>query len=204
MEIIITFILYFLVFALIHSVLATDHVKNKVEKYTGDWFRFYRLLYNFLSVITFAPVLILWIENTSSSPLFYIIPGVLYPVFVLVRLLAAGMIAYAAYQTDFFDFIGIRHIHGKTGNKLITKGAYRLVRHPLYTGTIILLFTKMEMSFLDITAVFLISAYMVIGAFIEEKRLRSVFGDEYREYQERVSMLVPTRWISQRISQIIN
>jgi protein-S-isoprenylcysteine O-methyltransferase Ste14 len=51
------------------------------------------------------------------------------------------------------------------------------------------------MSQLELTASSLVSIYFVVGAIIEEKRLVLTFGDEYRRYKQRVSMLVPVKWI---------
>ena len=53
----------------------------------------------------------------------------------------------------------------------------------------------MEMSQLDLIAVLLVSIYLIIGAFIEERRLLSVFGEEYRKYQQQVSMFIPVKWV---------
>jgi protein-S-isoprenylcysteine O-methyltransferase Ste14 len=190
--VIITLIFYFLVFAVVHSVLATDFVKRKAERLLGDTFRFYRIIYVIISFITFAPAFFIWITYTGSTPLAYRIPGLLYPFFLLIRILALGLFAYAAFQTDILELIGLRR---NAKNKLITTGAYGIVRHPLYAGGIILLFTKTEMSQLDLTAVLLVSIYLIIGAFIEEKRLLEIFGEEYRKYQQRVSMFIPAKWV---------
>jgi protein-S-isoprenylcysteine O-methyltransferase Ste14 len=113
-------------------------------------------------------------------------------------MLGTGLFVYAAFQTDMLEFTGIRQIYAKNvkpENRLITKGAYGIVRHPLYTGGIIALFTKMEMSLLDLTAVLLVSIYLIVGAFIEERRLISAFGEDYRKYQQQVSMFIPVKWI---------
>ncbi|MCZ7356647.1 MAG: isoprenylcysteine carboxylmethyltransferase family protein [Candidatus Methanoperedens sp.] len=188
--VIITFIFYFLVFAVFHSALATDFVKEEAERLLGNKFRFYRIIYVIISLITFAPAFFIWI--IGSTPLAYFIPGWLYPFFLLVRMLALGLFAYAAFQTDVLEFIGLRR---SAKNELITTGAYGIVRHPLYAGGIILVFTKTEMSQLDLTAVLLVSIYLIIGAFIEEKRLLEIFGEEYRKYQNNVSMFIPIKWI---------
>ncbi|MCZ7393407.1 MAG: isoprenylcysteine carboxylmethyltransferase family protein [Candidatus Methanoperedens sp.] len=190
MNIIISFILYFLVFAGLHSLLAADYIKDKGEKLLGKGYRFYRIMYTIISFLTFAPAFFIWVSFTGSTPLVYSLPESLYPVIILIRLGALGMFVYASYQTDVLEFMGIRQ---KAKNILITGGAYGIVRHPLYTGGILLLFTKMEMSQLDIIAVLLVSIYLIIGAFIEERRLLSVFGEEYRKYQQQVSMLIPVK-----------
>lgn len=192
MNVIITFIFYFLFFALIHSLLAADYIKNKAQNQLGKEFRFYRIIYTLISLLTFAPAFLVWATYTGSTPLVYSLPESLYPVIILIRLSALGIFVYASYQTDILEFTGIRQ---KVKNTLITNGAYGIVRHPLYASGMLLLFTKMEMSRLDLVASALVSIYLIIGAYIEERRLLSVFGEEYRKYQQRVSMFIPVKWI---------
>lgn len=191
MNIILNFILYFLIFTIIHSALATDYIKNKAQRLLGERYRFYRMIYTLISIPAFAPAFLVWIKYSGSTPIVYSIPQWYYPLIILARMLAFGIFAYALYQTDILDFTGIKQTHGKP--ILITNGAYGIVRHPLYTSGILLLVTKMEMSRLDLIAVLLVSIYLIIGAYIEERRLLSVFGDEYRRYREHVSMFIPVK-----------
>ncbi|MCX9013825.1 MAG: isoprenylcysteine carboxylmethyltransferase family protein [Candidatus Methanoperedens sp.] len=197
MNIVLVFVLYFAGFALIHSILATDYIKNKVRITMGEGFRFYRLVYSFLSVLTFAPAFYIWIRYAASTPLVYSIPQWLFPVIVLIRLAGAGLFVYAVFQTGLLDFVGIKP---KNVNVLITKGAYALVRHPLYTGGIMVLAAKMEMTLLDITAVLLVSVYLIAGAFIEEGRLLRLFGKEYEKYSDEVSMFIPVKYAAKMLS----
>ena len=132
---------------------------------------------------------------SNSTPVIYAIPQNFYPVVVLVRLGAIGMFGYAMLQIDVLEFIGIKR---QKKNVLITGGAYGIVRHPLYTAGILLLVTQMKMTLLDLTAVLLVTGYLLIGAFIEERRLLSVFGDEYRKYQEQVPMFIPVKWFMKK------
>ncbi len=200
LSVIITFIFVFFIFAAIHSLLATDYIKKRAEKQLKHQFRYYRIFYNLIGFITFAPVLLIWIMNTSSTPPVYSIPEWLYPFILLMRLAAIGLFSYAAYQIGVLDFAGIRQISGKSKNMLITKGAYGIVRHPLYTGGIIILFTKIYMTQFDLTAFVLVSFYSITGALIEEKRLISIYGEEYRKYQQEVSMFIPVKWILKTVN----
>lgn len=100
----------------------------------------------------------------------------------LLQLLAFGLFGYALLQKDMLEFAGLRQ--SKSESKLITDGVYRIVRHPLYLAGIILIFTKPEMTLLDLTAAALVSIYFITGAYIEERRLVSTFGDRYRKYQQ--------------------
>lgn len=193
MNVIITFIFYFFVFAGLHSLLATDYIKDKAMMLFRKGFRFYRLMYTFISIFTFVPAFLVWLKYTDSTPIVYSLPEQLYPLIILVRSGALVMFVYAVFQTGILEFIGIRQ--EETKKILITSGAYGIVRHPLYTGGVILLFTRMDMSQLDLIAVLLVSVYLVIGAFIEERRLLPVFGEEYRRYQQEVSMFIPVKWV---------
>jgi protein-S-isoprenylcysteine O-methyltransferase Ste14 len=193
MNIILNFVLYFLIFAIIHSALATDYIKNKAQKLLGEKYRFYRIIYTLISIPTFAPAFIVWIKYSGSTPLVYSIPQWAYPLIILTRVVALGIFAYASYQTDILVFIGLKPNHEKT--ILITNGAYGIVRHPLYASGILLLVTKMEMSRLDLIAVMFVSVYLIIGAYIEERRLLSVFGDDYRKYRKQVSMFIPVKLV---------
>lgn len=57
---------------------------------------------------------------------------------------------------------------------------------------------------LDATAVIvniILSVYVIVGTLLEERKLIREFGDEYREYQKKVSMLFPVKWIKARLSR---
>jgi protein-S-isoprenylcysteine O-methyltransferase Ste14 len=196
MNILLTFTLYFLFFAVFHSILAMDHAKNKAAKLMGKGYRYYRLIYSIISFPLIIPAYLVWVSSSKFSPLVYAIPDNLYPLVILVRLCALGLFGYAALQTDVLEFIGIKREKKKS---LITRGPYAIVRHPLYLSGILVLITNMRMTQIDLLAVLLISGYCVIGAFIEEKRLLLVYGDEFKEYREQVSMFIPVKWFVKKM-----
>ena len=37
------------------------------------------------------------------------------------------------------------------------------------------------------------TTYILLGIYLEERDLIEMFGDQYREYKQRVSMLIPWR-----------
>lgn len=198
------FIFFFMIFAAIHSFMASDFFKNRMERYLKKNFRFYRFIYTVISFITFAPVMLTWMINSGSTPIIYSVPQTLHPLLYLIRLAGIGLFVYAAIQTDIFEFIGIRQLQNtmKGKNVLTTRGAYGIVRHPLYFGGIIVLLTMFRMTKLDAIAVTMISIYLVLGAFLEEKRLLVIFGEEYKNYQKKVSMLIPAKWLKSIIERI--
>lgn len=201
MNVILNFILYFLIFAIIHSALAADYIKNKAQRLLGKRYRFYRIIYTLISIPAFAPAFLVWIEYSGSTPPVYSIPQWAYPFIIIVRVLTIGIFAYASFQTGILDFIGIKQTREKA--ILITNGAYGIVRHPLYASGILLLITKTEMTQLDLIAVLLVFIYLIIGAYIEERRLLSIFGDEYRRYRQEVSMFIPVKLVKKLISKLL-
>lgn len=78
--------------------------------------------------------------------------------------------------------------------KLVTKGAYGIVRNPIYSSVI--WFILPAVTLLTLTWVYLVPAvFLFIGVMIfigkEEKQLTSAFGKEYEDYLRRVDRLVP-------------
>ncbi len=75
----------------------------------------------------------------------------------------------------------------------VVEGPYRLVRHPLYASTLVLIWSCPEFSADRLLFDVLWTAWIVAGTRLEERDLVAEFGDAYRGYQRRVPMLLP-RW----------
>ncbi len=115
---------------------------------------------------------------------FYVIGLILYVLGLIIRWVAI------IHLGRFFTVdIAIAHDH-----ELITTGPYRYVRHPSYTGTL-LIFLRFGLCMLNIfslAAVFLpISAAFLWRMHVEEEALRAAFGECYLVYADRTWRLIP-------------
>ena len=74
---------------------------------------------------------------------------------------------------------------------LAIRGPYRWVRHPLYSFVLLLIWSCPDLSVDRIMFNVLMTGWIVVGTYLEERDLVDEFGDDYQEYQRRVPMLVP-------------
>ena len=89
-----------------------------------------------------------------------------------------------------------RTVEVQAGQKVIDTGLYGIVRHPMYTATI-LLFLSVPLvlgSFFGF-AVFLIYPVLIVKRIMEEEKLLTEELEGYREYRNRVKFrLIPYLW----------
>jgi len=72
-------------------------------------------------------------------------------------------------------------------------GIHRFVRHPLYSGTFIFLIGVFSYRpyLCNLVVAGIIIAYTLAGISLEEKKLISDFGKEYKDYQKQVPGIIP-------------
>ena len=88
-------------------------------------------------------------------------------------------------------------IETHTDQKVVSNGPYRLIRHPSYSGSILIccgygIALQNWLSLL--TAVLLPLAALLYRIHMEEPALVASFGTEYIEYQKRTKKLIPWIW----------
>lgn len=89
---------------------------------------------------------------------------------------------------------GIRSVYEKApAHELKINGIHRFVRHPLYTGTIMVVwgFYFLFPYLNNLIAVVLLTLYVIVGIRFEEKKLIAEFGEQYLLYMKKVPTLVP-------------
>ena len=76
---------------------------------------------------------------------------------------------------------------------LITHGPYRWVRHPLYLSSLLLIWSYPDLTGDRLLFNVLFTGWIIVGSFLEERDLVEKYGNDYRNYQRRVPMLIPSR-----------
>jgi protein-S-isoprenylcysteine O-methyltransferase Ste14 len=89
------------------------------------------------------------------------------------------------------------HVEVQAGHRLVKSGPYRLVRHPGYTG-FLLLALGIALGYSSLIGLIAIPLLLLPGLAyrmkVEEKLLTEQFGVEYTAYAKRTRKLIPGIW----------
>jgi protein-S-isoprenylcysteine O-methyltransferase Ste14 len=129
-------------------------------------------------------------------------------IFQIFLLVSAALLFFAgARHYNLLQTLGIHQITKGSTHSVLTEsgevdttGILGLIRHPWYAGAIGLLWARE----LDISAIIMnliLTAYLIIGTILEERKLLLEFGDKYRIYQKNASMLIPVKWLMSNIGK---
>jgi protein-S-isoprenylcysteine O-methyltransferase Ste14 len=189
-------LLGWIVYYVLHSVLATAQVKEAVAARWSGAVRYYRLAYNLISV----GLLLVLLRYQFSLPARLLLPPV--PAFAISGyiLLAVGVViavlAMRGYSlSEFAGWSYVRRGAAAADTDLNTGGLNGIVRHPFHAGMIIalggFLLTKPTLPWLVFVGC--ATAYIILGSKLEENKLLRRFGASYAHYRRSVPMLLP-RW----------
>jgi protein-S-isoprenylcysteine O-methyltransferase Ste14 len=190
---IVALVLFFVSYAVVHSLLASLRVKKWARRVFGpSTDRWYRLFYNVFAVITFLPLFFLLAILPDHT--LYIVPTPWRWMMVGGQLLALLGMGVAAIQTNPFHFIGISQLFAENSTEhstFIVSGFYNWVRHPIYFFALLFIWLTPLMTFNLFVTYLLFTIYFYSGSIYEERRLVAEFGAAYQEYQQRVPRLIP-------------
>jgi protein-S-isoprenylcysteine O-methyltransferase Ste14 len=180
-----------IVYCVLHSVLASVSLKKSLQQSMKKGYQYYRLYY---TVFAFAGLVgLIWmLVNMQSKQLFELSSWIL--ISGLVISFAGLMLMIICIQKYFLSLSGVeKALNEEHANKLIISGVHKYIRHPLYLGTFAFIWGLFlllpNLSFLIVNAV--ITIYTLIGIELEEQKLITEFGDDYRQYQQNVPKIMP-------------
>jgi protein-S-isoprenylcysteine O-methyltransferase Ste14 len=115
-----------------------------------------------------------------------------------------AIVLASTFLVSHFDLFGLRQVYLAWRGKPYThigfhaRLLYRLVRHPLMLGFVIAFWATPTMTAGHLLFSFAMTGYIVIALQLEERDLVAELGDEYRDYQREVPMLVPAPRLPRR------
>ncbi len=175
------------VYLSLHSILATDYFKNFIKNITKTGFKFYRLIYSIFSTLG---LLMLLVMNGLIQTSYLLNPlGVTRYLSLMLATLGVIVISRAFREYSLITFIGVK----EESKQFKRSGILNRVRHPIYSGTILvaigfLLFNPTVATLVSTCCIFV---YLPIGIYLEEKKLLLQFGDQYHTYIREVPSLIP-------------
>lgn len=177
--------LLFVVFAAHHSLLARAGVQDAMRKVCPD--RLLRTVYVWTASVLL--VLVCWFWQPIGGQV-YRTTG--WTTLVHTGLAAAGLllIVLSVRAIDALELAGIRKSHA-VSNLQIT-GPYRIVRHPLYLGWMLIVFAPANMTGDRLYFAAISSAYLIVAIPWEERSLEAAYGAAYDGYKRLVrSRVIP-------------
>ena len=186
----------------VHSAMISVSVTEYLQKRLGSVFRFYRLFFNTVSTFTLIPVV--WYASLAHTEPIFSWHGYMRIFQALLLGAAAFLFFLGARSYDLRQMLGLKQIREKQpkrenapAGELDTSGVLSIVRHPWYLAAILLIWSRQ----LDISAILvnvILTFYLIVGTYLEERKLVREFGDRYKNYQKKVSMLIPYRWLKSK------
>ena len=131
----------------LHSTLINVSVSQLIKKQVPWLSRYYRLLYNGLSLITFMPLFI--VTRMADGPVIVSWHSYI-PVRVLLFATALLLFIGGAKKYDLYSFLGMKQLQTGKENLLLSEtetftesGVFGITRHPWYLGTLLFLWSML-------------------------------------------------------------
>jgi methanethiol S-methyltransferase len=183
-----------LAFFLQHSGMVRRQFRSRISGVVPP--PYHRAVYSIVSGVVLAGVVILW--QPSEGHLLVLEAPLGWAARALAPL-AISLFIWGAFTLRGVDLFGLgaikAHLRGsmEPAPVFIVRGPYRWMRHPWYLGAIMLFWSCTDLTADRLLFNVLWTAWVCIGARLEEADLLGEFGDAYDKYRRRVPMLIPCR-----------
>ncbi|MBI5461409.1 MAG: hypothetical protein HY941_04395 [Gammaproteobacteria bacterium] len=175
----------------LHSLLASHPFKHWVFSMWPGSAQYYRLSYNLLATGLLLPLLAIT-EWASDDWLWRWEGRWAWVAHAITALVLLGFM-WSSRAYDMREFLGLDTGYTTQPPRLGLSPLHRWVRHPWYALGLIWLWTR-DMDSARLAAALTISAYIWVGAYLEDIKLERELGERYRDYRARVPGLIPRPW----------
>jgi len=180
-------------FALQHSGMARPAFKRWWTRFVPEAAE--RSTYVLVSSLLMVALFVYW---QPIAGVVWSVPQGMVRVGVL-GLYASGwlLLLYTTFLMDHFDLLGLTQVWWRFTGKsyrppqFSTPSLYKLVRHPLYIGWLIIFWAAPVMGVAHLVFALLTTAYIMFAIQLEERDLAEAFGAVYVAYRRRTPMLLP-------------
>jgi protein-S-isoprenylcysteine O-methyltransferase Ste14 len=180
-----------------HSLLATHRWRELVRRLFPRWHVFSRVLYVVGSTLSLAALLV-WLRSLPEQPLWNWTG-----VWALARWLGLAEAAFlfwaGARAYDNRHFLGLAQLRDDALGRPPTEPPFRadgilaVIRHPWYSGTLLLLVFCLPWTDVNLVWRGVFLAYTLLGCELEERKLLRDLGAPYADYRRRVGRYWPRR-----------
>jgi protein-S-isoprenylcysteine O-methyltransferase Ste14 len=187
---------------LLMSLFAVQHSVMARQEFKRWWMQFVPASVErstYVLAASLALILLFWQWRPMPSTVWEVVNPSVAMVLVGVSLFGWFLVLLSTFMISHFELFGLHQVitnlagRKSTEMRFKTPGLYRVVRHPIYLGFIIAFWSAPTMTVGHLLFAAVTTAYIFVGIFLEERDLVELFGDDYRRYRERVSMLIPWR-----------
>jgi protein-S-isoprenylcysteine O-methyltransferase Ste14 len=181
------------VFAVQHSAMARQGFKDRLTRIIPEPAE----RSTFVLAASAALILLFAFWRPIGGTVWLLGSGLAHDLLIGLSLLGWGIVLISTFLVDHFDLFGLRQVWYALVDRerppigFRTPSLYKVVRHPIYFGFVIAFWATPIMTVGHLVFAIGTTGYILVAIQLEERDLIHHFGDTYRAYRRRTSMLIP-------------